>query len=104
MFINGHFFPLTLLNVSSFTSNSYFVSIYSVCIIIRSCGVVTFQMKLALTNYLSTAEETEAASEEVLDAFTDCLMKLRCMRINAFTLHNFKCMNNFIRLMFYIFF
>ncbi len=56
-------------------------------------------MKLALTNYLSTAEETEAASEEVLDAFTDCLMKLRCMRINAFTLHNFKCMNNFIRLM-----
>ncbi len=27
-------------------------------------------MKLVLTNYLSTAEEIEAASEVVLDAFT----------------------------------
>ncbi len=29
-------------------------------------------------NYLSTADETEAASEVVLDAFTHSLMKLRC--------------------------
>ncbi len=35
-------------------------------------------MKLVLTNNLSTAEETEAASEAVLDAFTHSLMKLRC--------------------------
>ncbi len=34
-------------------------------------------MKLVL-NYLSTAEEAEAASEVVLDAFTHSLMKLRC--------------------------
>ncbi len=61
------FIPLTLLNVSSFTSNSYFVSINSVRII-RNYRVVTIQMKLVL-NYLSTAEET-AASEVVLDAFT----------------------------------
>ncbi len=27
-------------------------------------------MKLVLTNYLSTAEETEAASEVLLDVFT----------------------------------
>ncbi len=66
MFINGHLFPITLLNVSSFTSNSYFVSINSVRII-RSCRVVTIQMKLVLTN---SAEETDAASEVVLDAFT----------------------------------
>ncbi len=66
MFINGHLFPITLLNVSSFTSNSYFVSINSVSII-RSCRVVTIQMNLVLTN---SAEETEAASEVVLDAFT----------------------------------
>ncbi len=76
LFINGHLFSLTLLNVSSFTSNSYFVSINSVRII-RNCRVVTIQMKLVL-NYLSTAEETEAASEVVLDAFTHSLMKLRC--------------------------
>ncbi len=62
---------------SSFTSNSYFVSINSVRII-RNCRVATIQMKLVLTNYLSTAEETEAASEVVLDAFTHSLMKLRC--------------------------
>ncbi len=55
--------------MSSFTANSYFVSINSVRII-RNCRVVTIQMKLVLTNYLSTAEETEAASEVVLDAFT----------------------------------
>ncbi len=77
LFINGHFFPLTLLNVLSFTSNSYFVSINSVRII-RNCRVVTIQIKLISTNYLSTAEETEAASEVVLDAFTHSLMKLRC--------------------------
>ncbi len=35
-------------------------------------------MKLVLTNYRSTAEETEAASKVVLDAFTNSLMKLRC--------------------------
>ncbi len=35
-------------------------------------------MKLVLTNYLSTAEETEAASEVVLDVFTHSLMKLSC--------------------------
>ncbi len=75
--INGHFFPLTLLNVSSFTSNFYFVSINSVRII-RKCRVVTIEMKLVLTNYLPTAEETEAASEVVLDAFAHSLMKLRC--------------------------
>ncbi len=46
-------------------------------------------MKLVLTNYLSTAEETEAASEVVLDAFT---------------LQHFKCINTFIRLKLYIFF
>ncbi len=69
MFINGHLFPLTLLNVSSFTSNSYFVSMHSVSII-RNCRVVTTQMNFVLTIYLSTAEETEAASEELLDAFT----------------------------------
>ncbi len=40
LFINGHFFPLTLLNVSSFTSNSYFVSINSIRIT-RNCRVVT---------------------------------------------------------------
>ncbi len=40
-------------------------------------------MKLVLTNYLSTAEET-AASEVVL---------------YAFKLQHFKCINNFIRLM-----
>ncbi len=45
-------------------------------------------MKLVLTNYLSTAEET-AASEVVLDAFTQ---------------QHFKSKNNLIRLMFYIFF
>ncbi len=39
-------------------------------------------MKLVLTNYLSTAEETEAASEVLLDAFT---------------LQHFKCINNLIR-------
>ncbi len=55
--------------MSSFTSNSNFFSINSVRII-RNCRDVTFQMKLVLTNYLSTAEETEAASEVVLDAFT----------------------------------
>ncbi len=53
----------------SFTSNSYFVSINSVSII-RNCRVVTIQMKSVLTNYLSTAEETEAASEVALDVFT----------------------------------
>jgi len=55
--------------VSAFTSNSYFVSIHSVSII-RNCRVVKIQIKLVLTNNLSTAEETEAASEMVLDAFT----------------------------------
>ncbi len=70
MFINGHPPPPpTLLNVSSFTSNSYFVSINSVNII-RNCRVVTIQIKLVLTNYLSNAEETEAASEVALDVFT----------------------------------
>ncbi len=63
-------FPLTLLNVLSFTS------INSVSIV-RNCRVVTIQMKLVL-NYLSTPEETEAASEVALDVFTDSLMKLRC--------------------------
>ncbi len=91
------FIPLTLLNVSSFTSNSYFVSINSVRII-RNCRVVTIQMKLVL-NYLSTAEET-AASEVVLDAFT---VWWSWGAINAFTLQYFKCINNFIRLMLHIF-
>ncbi len=63
------FLSLTLLNVSSFTSNLYFVSINSVSII-RNCRPVTIQIKLVLINYLSTAEETEAASEVELDAFT----------------------------------
>ncbi len=45
-------------------------------------------MKLVLINSISTAEETEAASEVVLDVST---------------LQHFKCINNFIRLMFYIF-
>ncbi len=54
--------------MSSFTSNSYFVSINSIRMI-SYCRVVTIQMKLVLTNYLSTAEEKEAASEVVLDAF-----------------------------------
>ncbi len=84
---------------SSFTSNSYFVSINSVRII-RNYRVVTIQMKLVL-NYLSTAEETDA-SEVVLDAFTHSLMKLRCHK--CITLQHFKCINNFIRLMFYFFF
>ncbi len=39
--------------------------------------------------YISTAEETEAATEVVLDAFT---------------LQHFNWINNLIRLMFYIFF
>ncbi len=72
LFRNGNFFPLTLLNGSSFTSNSYFVSInllINSVRIITNCRVVTIQMKLVL-NYLSTAEETKAASEVVLDAFT----------------------------------
>ncbi len=43
--------------MSSFTSNSYFVSINSIRII-RNSRVVTIEMKLVLTNYLSTAEET----------------------------------------------
>ncbi len=55
--------------MSSFTSNYYLVSINSVRIIIN-CRFVAIQMKLVLTNYLSTAKETEAASEVVLDAFT----------------------------------
>ncbi len=46
-----------------------FVSINSVSII-RNCRPVTIQIKLVLINYLSTAEETEAASEVELDAFT----------------------------------
>ncbi len=73
--------------MSSFTSDSYFVSISSVRII-RNCRTVTVQIKLVLINYLSTAEETEAASEVALDAFT---------------LQKFKSINN-IRLMFHIFF
>ncbi len=66
-FINDNFFPLTLLNI--ILHIKFFVSINSVRII-RNCRVVTIQMKLVLTNYLSTAEETEAASEVVLDVFT----------------------------------
>ncbi len=57
--------------MSSFTSNSYFVSINSVSII--NCRVFTIQMKLVLTNHLSTAEETEAASEVALDVFTQTI-------------------------------
>ncbi len=53
----------------SFTSNSYFVSINSVSII-RNCRPVTIQIKLVLINYLSTAEESEAASEVELGVFT----------------------------------
>ncbi len=71
--------------MSSFTSNSYFVSIKN------NKKTVEFyhSNEICINNlYLSTAEET-AASEVVLDAFT---------------LQHFKCINNFIRLMFYIFF
>ncbi len=56
-------------------------------------------MKLVLTNNLSTAEETEAASEVLLDAFTQTFW-WSWGAINAFTLQNCKCVNNFIRLMF----
>ncbi len=52
---------------------------------------------------MSTAEETEAASEVVLDTFTPTAWWSWGV-INAFTLEHFKCINNFIRLMFYIFF
>ncbi len=65
--MNGNLFLLTLLNVIFHIK--FFVSINSVRII-RNGRVVTIQMKLVLTNYRSTAEETEAASEVVLDAFT----------------------------------
>ncbi len=64
------------------------VSINSVSII-RNCRAVTTQINIVLTNYLSTAEVTEAVSEVVLDVFTQ---------------QHFKCINNFIRLMFSIFF
>ncbi len=74
--------------MSYFTPNSYFVLINSVSII-RNCRAVTTQINIVLTNYLSTAEETEAASEVVLDVFT---------------LQHFKCINHFIRLMFSFFF
>ncbi len=60
-------------------------------------------MKLVLTNYLSTAEETEAASEVLLDASTQTVW-WSWGAIIAFTLQNFKCINNFIRLIFYIYF
>ncbi len=56
-------------------------------------------MKLVLTNYLSTAKETEAASEVVLDAFTQTVW-WSWGAINAFILQNFKSINSFIRLMF----
>ncbi len=102
LFTNSNFFPRTLLNGSSFTSNSYFVSLNSDRIM-RNCRVVTIEMKLVLTNYLSTAEETDAASEEVLDAFTQTVW-WSWGAINAFTLQHFKCINHFIRLIFYIFF
>ncbi len=61
-------------------------------------------MKLVLTNYLSTAEETDA-SEVILDVFTQTAW-WSWGAINAFTLQNVKCINNkiSIRLMFYIFF
>ncbi len=42
---------------------------------VRNCRVITIQMKLVSTNYLFTAEKTEAASEVVLDVFTHSLMK-----------------------------
>ncbi len=47
LFMNGNFFLLTLLNVSSFTSNSYFVSINFVRII-RNCRVVTTSYKVSM--------------------------------------------------------
>ncbi len=59
-------------------------------------------MKLVLTNYLSTAEETQAATEVVLDAFTQTFW-WSWGAINAFTLENVKCISNFIRLMLYFF-
>ncbi len=76
-----------LQTVISFTSNFYFVSINSVSII----KTVEFYHSNEINIdklYISTAEET-AASEVALDAFT---------------LQHFKCINHFIRLMFYIFF
>ncbi len=61
------------------------------------------QMKLVLTNYLSTAEEIEAASEVVLDAFTQTVWWSWGV-INALTLEHFKCINNFIINVLLIFF
>ncbi len=57
----------TLLNVSSFTSNSYIVSINSVRI--RSCRVVTIQMKSVSTNSIFPLNPSEVA----LDVFTQTL-------------------------------
>ncbi len=56
LFINGNFFPLTLLNISSFISNSYFVSINSVSII-RNCRIITIQMKLVLTKSIFSRKQ-----------------------------------------------
>ncbi len=59
------FFSLTLLNVSSLTSNSYIVSINSVRIIIN-CRAVTIQIKSVSIN---CRRNTEAA----LDVFSQDL-------------------------------
>ncbi len=81
--------------MSFFTSNSYFVLINYVSIL-RNCRVVTIQIKLVPKNSLSTAEETEAASEVVLDAFTQTFY-WSWGALNAFTLHNFKCIHFFYK-------
>ncbi len=60
-------FSLTLLNVSSFTSNSYIVSINSVRII-RNCRIVTIQMKSVSTNStfpLQVTQKLKCFSNEV---------------------------------------
>ncbi len=77
------FFPLTLLNVLSFTSNSYFVSINSVNII-RNCRVVTIQMKLVLRNLILYKlsfhcwGNRSSTWSGIRCIYTDSLMKLRC--------------------------
>ncbi len=67
MFLKLSFFHQILLNVSSFTSNSYIVLMNSVWII-RNFRAVTIQMQSVSTN--SIFGNTEAVSEEALDIFT----------------------------------
>ncbi len=78
--------------MSSFTSNSYFVSINSVSII-RSCRVVTIQMKLVLTNWGNRSFIWSG----IRCIYTDSLMKLRCHKCYIYINHSIRsktCINS----------